>query len=188
MNTNDNCGMATFKWLTTILSFAIALPGYFDGKSKIAFILTACVIVFGKLIENIEGVTKYKTVFHTIFCVVGSVLSVIAIGLCFYYFAAISNVTQIVQVDPAYDVIRTEEIEENQDNKDSVQLISDADMGKYPFFEGESFYALLFFVLIYFIIQETVFCGCEYCKYIYTKKRVLSSISKSDKILDLSEK
>lgn len=189
MNTNDNCGLATFKWLVTILSFAIALPGYFDNKSKIAFILTVCVFTFGKFIENIEGIIRHKTIFHTIFCVVGSLLGGIAIGFCFYYFSAISNVTQIVEVPETRitgeAVSETAETQIQTDNS-LVKLYSDADMSKYPFFKGDIFYGILFLVLIYFIVQETIFCGCEFCKYINTKKKVLLSAKKSNKLLDVS--
>lgn len=191
MNTNDNCGLATFKWLVTILSFAIALPGYFDSSSKITFILTVCVLAFGKFIENIEGMTRHRTIFHTVFCVIGSVLGGVAIGFCFYYFAAISNVTQIVEISETsitgeMETV-SEDVEDQVQTDDSlVKLTSDADMSKYPLFEGEIFYGILFVVLVYFIIQETVFCGCEFCKYFNTKKKVLLSVKKSNKLLDVS--
>lgn len=188
MNTNDNCGLATFKWLATILSFAIALPGYFDSSSKIAFILTVCVFVFGKFIENIEGITRHRSIFHTFFCVIGSVLGGIAIGFCFYYFAAISNVTQIVEIPETMveEELQVVDEDEVQTDVSLVKLISDADMSKYPLFKGDIFYGILFCVLIYFIIQETIFCGCEFCKYINTKKKVLLSVKKTNKLLDVS--
>lgn len=188
MNTNDNCGMATFKWLATLLSFAIALPGYFDSSSKIAFILTACVFSFGKFVENIEGITRHKTIFHTFFCVLGSIFGAVAIGFCFYYFAAISNVTNIVEVSEVKTAIETEVAvgEELQTETGSVQLFSDSDMSKYPLFKGEFLYVLLFCVLVYFIIQETIFCGCEFCKYIITKKKILLSAKTSNQLLDIS--
>ena len=190
MNTNDNCGMATFKWLATLLSFAISLPGYFDSNSKIAFILTACVFIFGKFIENIEGITHHKTIFHTLFCIIGSIAGGIAIGFCFYYFAAISNVTQIVETpktEISTEVTTEESLETDAKSEDvSINLVSDKDMSKYPLFEGEVFYGVLFFVLVYYIIQETIFCGCEFCKYINTKRKVLLSVKKSNKLLDIS--
>ena len=120
MNTNDNCAMATFKWLATLLSFAISLPGYFDDKSKIAFILTVCVFVFGKFIENVEGIMQHKTLFHTMFCVIGSFLGVIAISLCFYYFAAISNVTQLVE-NVGVEVEAENEMEISEENKVDIK-------------------------------------------------------------------
>lgn len=191
MNTNGNCGLGTLKWLMTILSFAIALPGYFDSSSKITFILTVCVFNFGKLIENIEGITQHRTILHTFFCIIGSVLGGVAIGFCFYYFAAISNVTQIVEVPGMRIKEETEavweDVEEQLQTEDNlIKLYSDTDMSKYPLFKGEIFYGILFFVLIYFIIQDTVFCGCEYCKYISAKRKVLLSVKKANKLLDVS--
>lgn len=181
MDTNDNCGMATFKWLATILSFAISLPGYFDSSSKIAFILTACVIIFGKFIENVEGITRHKTIFHTILCIIGSTVGVIAIGFCFYYFSAISNVTQVVEMPMIKNNVKESPIGDS-----SVKLVSDANMSNYPLFKGENFCSLLFFVLIYFIIQETIFCGCEFCKYINTKRKILLSLEKPNELLDIT--
>lgn len=196
MRTDDNCGLAIFKWLATILSFAISLPAYFDGSSKIAFILTVCVFAFGKLIENVEGIIRNKTIFHTVFCIIGSVLGATAIGFCFYYFAAISNVTQVVEENKVQTEISTEirigienkVIDNNveQTKESSVKLFSDADMSKYPLFKGEFFYGILFFILVYYIIQETIFCGCEFCKYIITKKKVLLSVKKTSMLLDIS--
>lgn len=190
MNTDDNCGLAMFKWLAMLLSFAIALPGYFDDNSKIAFILTSCVIIFGKFIDNIEGIIRYRIIFHTFFCIIGSAIGAIAIGFCFYYFAAISNVTQIVEIskmETNAEVYVENVLEDDVDVEDvSIQLVSDKDMSKYPLFEGEFFYGFLFLVLIYQIIQDTIFCGCEFCKYINTKRRILLSMKKSNKLLDIS--
>lgn len=189
MNTNDNCWSATFKWLATVLSFAVTLPGYFNNNSKMAFILTACVLVFGKLVENIEGIIYHKAIFHTFFCVVGSLVGVFAVGLCFYYFAAMSNVTQIIGIPDIKTSAVVEDkghtINDDLDNDSKMVVANEEDMSGYPLVNEESFYVLLFFSLIYFIAQETIFCGCEFCKYINTKKRILLGTKKSNQLLDV---
>lgn len=185
MNTNDGCGMATFKWLATILSFAISLPAYFDESSKMAFILTVCVFVFGKFIENVEGISQYTSNFHTIFCIIGSIIGVIAIGICFYFFAAISNVTEIVKTDNNYSIENNDQDDINEDDKE-IQLFSEEDMSKYPLFNGENLYIFLFMILLFYIGEETVFCGCDFCKYVQTKNKIKLIKNKNNDLLDIS--
>lgn len=208
MNTNDNCGFAMFKWLATILSFAITLPGYFLDSSKMAFVITACVFIFCKFIENIEGITLNRTIFHSIACMVGSVIAVLIIGLCFYYFAAVFNCTEIshennddesklictqvtqgeenAEIDESVSVLSVQ----NKDSKDisdqRVWLVSNEEMSHFPLFKGELFYVVLFLGLSWYVLIETIFCGFDFVKYIFTRKKISSSRKQMNKVLDIS--
>jgi len=211
MNTNDNCGFAMFKWLATILSFAIALPAYFLDSSKMAFVITACVFIFCKFIENIEGITLNRTIFHSITCMLGSIIAVLVIGLCFYYFAAIFNVTEISDKNPdtesqlvSTQVTQQEEgvnVDEslsaqtiqNEENKKAedaslsgVWLVSNKEMSHYPLFKGELFYVILFFSLIWYVSIDTIFCGFDFSKYLFTRIKISSSKKQMNKVLDIS--
>ena len=174
MGTNDNCGMAVFKWLATVLSFAIALPAAFDNNTQIAFILTACVFIFCKFVDNVEGIANYRTKLHTFICMTGSFIGGIAIGFCFYYFAAIANVTQITNTFTTDTKVL-----------DTVKLESNANMITYPLFTDETFLNILFLTLIFYVVEETILCGCVFCKYYNTKNKILSYKKGKDSLLDI---
>lgn len=190
MSTDDNCGVIIFKWLVTIMSLVIVLPALFDNETRIAFTLTSCVFIFSKFVDNMEGISKYKTYFQTVFSIIGSIVGAIAIGLCFYYFAAIFNETRIV---PSASIekevsVEKEVIVETVDEDlygDIETPTSTIDMQKYPFFRGDSFYILLFITLLFYLFEETIFGGCELCKYLNTKKKLTSRRKRRPRILNI---
>lgn len=189
MNTNDNCGFAMFKWLATILSFAIALPGVFFDSSKMAFVITACVFIFCKFIENIEGITLNRTIFHSIVCMISSVIAVLVIGLCFYYFAAIFNVTEISHKskETTSDQIVAQAIQnEENEQSEAVWLMSNKEMSHCPLFKGKGFYLILFLALAWYVLVETIFCGFDFAKYLFTRIKISSSKKQMNKVLDIS--
>lgn len=205
VETKDSCGLIIFKWLVTIMSLVIAIPALFDEPSRIAFILTSCVFIFAKFVDNIEGISKYKTNFQAIICIIGSVVGAIAIGLCFYYFAAIFNETKFISSVNMQSNIETEmeqadaqifpSMETNigmasvfnqvSADKEDEAMSFDIDMSKYPLFSGEFFYNFLFGVLLFYLFEETLFGGCELCKYLNTKRKLMSKRKRIIKILNI---
>lgn len=153
MNINSDNSLAVFKWLATVLSVAITLPGCFDSKYAMVFILATCVFIFGKLVDNIEGIVKHNPTWQIIICIIGTFIGVVAIGCCFYYISAISNATQIIAGE-------------------TVHLTSDVDMKKYPFFSNSFLSSILFWILCFYVFEDTLLCGCEIAKYIKTKRKV----------------
>lgn len=164
MSTNDNCGMVIFRWLVTIMSLVIALPAMFDPAAQTTFILTSCVFIFSKFVDNMEGISKHRVQFHTGFCMIGSAVGAIAIGFCFYYFAAIFNETQFVA---------------------SGNTEMTADMEKYPLFGNGSFYVILFCALMFYLFEETLFGGFELYKYFNTKKKLSLRKARKLKVLNI---
>lgn len=190
MGTNDNYSLMVFKWLVTIMSLVIIIPALFDGTTRIAFILTSCVYIFSKFIDNIEGISKYRDLFRTFCCIMGSIVGAIAVGMCFYYFAAIFNETKFVssvntEAEVEVDVSTMDtlfpNIEMETDSKQGFsnvvneELSLDVDMNKYPLFAGYFFYYFLFGVWLFYFFEETFFAGRELCKYFNTKKKLISN-------------
>ena len=191
MDANDNCGLAIFKWMVTIISFTIALPCYFHTGTKVAFVLTSCVFIISKFIDNIEGIGKYKTQFHTIFCIIGSLIGALSIGVCFYFFAVIFNETSVeVQMEEiVYEVDNSDIDKKIKDEKVSKQekiyFVSNVERDKYPLLKNDIFYFFLFITLLFYIGEETIFGGCQLVKYITTKKRIARKKNKAPMIMNI---
>ena len=94
MNTKDGFMISAFKMLLSIVSLAIMLPMVVDLES-ISFYVTISVYVLGKFIELVAKIMERQMKYFFVIYMVGAVIGMIVVGMCFFAFADTAFATGI---------------------------------------------------------------------------------------------
>lgn len=86
MNTKDGFTISAFKMLLSIVSLAIMLP-MVDDLESISFYVAVSVYVLGKFIELIAKIMERQRKFFFVIYMVGVMIGMIVVGMCFFAFA-----------------------------------------------------------------------------------------------------
>lgn len=89
MNTTDSFSISALKMLLSTISIVIILP-FVEDFTDISFYVTVSVYVLGKFIDLVAKISERNTKsFHNIY-IVGVIIGIITVSMCFYAFASIS--------------------------------------------------------------------------------------------------
>lgn len=90
---NNNIFVSVFKFLFTVLSLVIILPGVFENDYRI-LTLSFAVFILCKLVDNIYEIVCAK---HIIFFInlIQFLLGIISVAICFFYIAVIFSINGI---------------------------------------------------------------------------------------------
>ncbi len=86
MNTKDGFTISAFKMLLSVVSLAIMLP-MVDDLTNISFYVTVNVYVLGKFIDLVSKIMERQRKLFFIIYLIGVVIGMIAVGMCFFAFA-----------------------------------------------------------------------------------------------------
>ena len=90
MTVRDDLTTASLKTLLSIISLVIILP-IIEYTESITLYITVCVFVLGKFVEVIQKCNHRQPVSYFCMYIVGILLGIIAISMCFYGFATIAE-------------------------------------------------------------------------------------------------
>lgn len=103
MNTKESFGISAFRMLLSVISLVIIIPMVWN-VSDISLYVTVSVYVLGKFIDLVAKI--YQRQFRIIFdiYVIGVVISIVAVAMCFYGFASV-NIPNGITHKMLYNVI-----------------------------------------------------------------------------------
>lgn len=85
MNVKDSFSIMTFRMLLSVVSVSIIVP-FFDDITDNSFYVTICVFVLGKFIDFIDKIVDRTRKDSFVLYLVGIMVAVMSITLCFYAF------------------------------------------------------------------------------------------------------
>lgn len=133
--------------MVTVVSVAILLPGAFSGDYK-AVILSFTVLLFSRLVDSTGGIADWiglSSILHALECVI----DIGALGLCFYYLAALMG--------------------------DSVDTSSGSNIPLSG--NGESCLYTVIFASAFYIATDIFFCARRFVRNMMTKRCVMKLVT-----------
>lgn len=86
MNTKDNFTISAFRMLLSVLSLVIIIP-MMNNLEDISFYVSVSVYVLGKFIDLVAKITQRQLKIFFVVYVLGAVISIVAVAMCFLGFA-----------------------------------------------------------------------------------------------------
>lgn len=88
MNTNDSFVVSAFRMMLSVLALIIMLP-LVDNFTDVSFYVTVSIYLLGKFVDLVAKVTHKQLFLIYFICVIGMIICVVAIGMCFLGFASV---------------------------------------------------------------------------------------------------
>lgn len=90
MVTKDDFSTSALKMLLSAISLVIIFP-IIDHTNDVSLYVTVSVYVLGKFIDLVAKVTQRQFLLFYIIYIVGIIMGIVAVSMCFYGFASISE-------------------------------------------------------------------------------------------------
>lgn len=86
----DDFATSALKMLLSVISLVIIFP-VANKTGDIALCITVSVFMLGKLLDFISKVSQRQLLVLNIFYILGVIIGIVAIGMCFYGFSAVTE-------------------------------------------------------------------------------------------------